>query len=306
MPHPPFQETKSSRRYSIDSASFEADALAPGLYIVATPIGNLGDITIRALATLAAADVVLCEDTRTTAKLLTRYGIRAKLGAYHEHNAAKVRPGILARLNQQAAIALVSDAGMPMVSDPGYRLALEAEANGIAVTCCPGPSAVSTALALSGLPTDRFGFFGFMPTKQGERGRLFMELANLKSTLIFFESPHRIVATLRDLAAALPDRLVVVARELTKLHEEVLRGKASEIADVLAARTAVKGEITLLVGPPAETARAASEEQIGAAIIQSLKSMAAGKAASEVARRFNMNRKDVYARILALKANERG
>ncbi|MBC8038270.1 MAG: 16S rRNA (cytidine(1402)-2'-O)-methyltransferase [Rhizobiales bacterium] len=286
------------------SAQFEPDALAPGLYIVATPIGNLGDITIRALATLAAADVILCEDTRTTAKLLNRYGIRTRLQAYHEHNAAKVRPAILARLRENAAMALVSDAGMPLVSDPGYRLAVEAAAQGIAVTCCPGPSAVFTALALSGLPTDRFGFFGFVPQKQAARNRVFTELAHFKSTAIFFESPHRIAATLRELAATLPERAVVVARELTKLHEEVLRGKAFEIAQTLAARPSVKGEITLLVGPPDETAQAASDEEIRAAIAAAGKSMAASKAASEIARRFNLDRKDAYARILAAKGRD--
>lgn len=306
MPHPPPKENKPVRRYSIGAAQFESDAPAPGLYIVATPIGNLGDITVRALATLAAADVILCEDTRTTAKLLARYGIRTRLEAYHEHNAAKVRPGIIARLKGSAAMALVSDAGMPLVSDPGYRLAVDAAAAGIAITCCPGPSAVFTALALSGLPTDRFGFFGFVPQKPGERSRVFAELANLRSTLIFFESPHRIVQTLRDLDAAFPGRAVVVARELTKLHEEVLRGQASEIAQKLAARASVKGEITLLIGPPDETAQTASEEELAAAIAEAVKSMAASKAASELAKRFNIGKKDIYARILATKGSTDG
>ena len=154
-----------SRTYHIGAAAFEAEALAPGLHIVATPIGNLRDITVRALATLAAADVILCEDTRTSAKLMERYAIRGHLEPYHEHNAAKVRPGIIARLKQGAAIALISDAGMPLVSDPGYRLVAEAVEAGIAVTACPGPSAVLTGLALSGLPTDRFCFLGFVPVK---------------------------------------------------------------------------------------------------------------------------------------------
>ena len=301
-PAPP----KPIRRYTIGTAQFEPNSLEPGLYIVATPIGNLGDITIRALATLAAADVILCEDTRNTAKLLDRYAIRTKLFAYHEHNAEKVRPGILARLKENAAMALVSDAGMPLVSDPGYRLVVEVHAAGIAVTCCPGPSAVFTGLALSGLPTDRFGFFGFVPQKHGERSRVFGELANLKSTLIFFESPHRIVETLHDLAIALPGRAVVVARELTKLHEEVLRGSALEIAGTLAARPSVKGEITLLVGPPDGKPEAIPQDVIDTAIAGALKSMPASKAASDIARRLNLNRKDVYARILAAKGNANG
>jgi 16S rRNA (cytidine1402-2'-O)-methyltransferase len=299
-------EKKLTSRYVIGGAQFESAPLPPGLYIVATPIGNLGDITIRALATLAAVDVILCEDTRTTAKLLARYGIRARLAPYHEHNAAKVRPQILARLKANAAMALVSDAGMPLVSDPGYRLAVEAAAAGIAITSCPGPSAVLNALVLSGLPTDRFGFFGFVPQKPGERSRVFAELANLRSTLVFFESPHRIVDTLRHLATALPGRSVVVARELTKLHEEVLRGQASEIAEKLAARVSVKGEITLLIGPPDEALQAGSEEEIGAAIAEAVKSMAASKAAAEIARRFNLGRKDIYARILAARGKTNG
>lgn len=305
MPHPPPRDSHPVRRYSIGAAQFEPDTLTPGLYIVATPIGNLGDITIRALATLAAANVILCEDTRTTAKLLARYGIRTRLEAYHEHNASKVRPGLLARLKGNMAMALVSDAGMPLVSDPGYRLAIEARAQGTTVTCCPGPSAVFTALALSGLPTDRFGFFGFVPQKQGERRRVWEELKNLKATLIFFESPHRIVAVLRDLATVLPDRTVVVARELTKLHEEVLRGQASEIAETLATRASVKGEITLLISPPAE-AQAVSEEDLNAAVAEAAKSMAASKAASELARRFKLNKKEAYARVVAAKGITNG
>ena len=289
--------------YLIGGQRFEAASLAPGLYVVATPIGNLGDITLRALATLAAADLVLCEDTRTSGKLMERFGIRARLSPYHEHNARQVRPEILARLAEGAAIALISDAGMPLVSDPGYRLVKEAAERGIAVTSCPGPSAVLAGLAVSGLPTDRFLFAGFVPQKQGERGKLFAELARLKATLIFFESPHRIVETLNDLATALPGRAVVVTRELTKLHEEVLRGSAAEIAAELAARPAVKGEITLLVGPP-EQPEAVSEEVLEDAITQALAAMPAGKAASDVARRFNLNRADIYQRILARKGGD--
>ncbi len=190
--------------YIIGAHRFDAEPLAPGLHVVATPIGNLGDVTIRALSTLAAAETVLCEDTRTSGKLMERFSIRTKLSPYHEHNAQKVRPQILERLSQGAAIALISDAGMPLVSDPGYRLVKEAVEQGIPVTACPGPSAVLTGLALSGLPTDRFLFAGFVPQKQGERKRLFEEFAKLKATLIFFESPHRIVETLHDIGAALP------------------------------------------------------------------------------------------------------
>jgi 16S rRNA (cytidine1402-2'-O)-methyltransferase len=268
--------------------------------VVATPIGNMGDITIRALAALAAADTVLCEDTRTSGKLMERFAIKTRLQPYHEHNAQKVRPEILARLEQGATIALISDAGMPLVSDPGYRLVKEAAERGIPVTACPGASAVLTGLALSGLPTDRFLFAGFLPQKQGERRRLLAEFAHLKATLIFFESPHRIIDTLHDLSTALPGRTVAVTRELTKLHEEVLRGTAAEIAAQLEARASVKGEITLLVGPPQEE-DAVSEEDLDAAITEALADMPASKAASEIARRFNLNRQDIYQRILARK-----
>lgn len=292
--------TEARPTYIIGANRYEAEPLAPGLHVVATPIGNMGDITIRALATLAAAETVLCEDTRTSGKLMERFAIRTRLAPYHEHNAQKVRPEILERLKHGATIALISDAGMPLVSDPGYRLVKEAAEQGIPVTACPGPSAVLTGLALSGLPTDRFLFAGFVPQKQGERKRLFAEFAKLKATLIFFESPHRIVETLHDLDEALPGRSVAVTRELTKLHEEVLRGMASGIAAELEARASVKGEITLLVGPPEED-EAVSEEDLDAAITQALSAMPASKAASEVAKRFNLNRQDIYQRILARK-----
>ncbi len=295
------QKPRSDRRYSIGAAEFEAEKLEAGLHVVATPIGNLGDMTIRGLATLAAADAILCEDTRTTAKLLERYGIRTKLLPYHEHNAAKVRPGILEKLKSGMALALVSDAGMPLVSDPGYRLVADALAAGIAVTACPGPSAVLTGLALSGLPTHRFTFLGFLPAKAGDRKRLYAEFANVKSTLVLFESPHRIVATLAEIEAAWPGRKLAVARELTKLHEEVLRGSARELRESLAARAAVKGEITVIAGPPPEHI-AVSGEEIDAAIAEALKTMPAGRAAAEIARRFDLGKKEVYARILARKA----
>lgn len=293
----------SEKSYIIGAARFEAEPLGPGLHVVATPIGNLGDITIRALSALAAAETVLCEDTRTSGKLMERFAIKTRLSPYHEHNAQKVRPQILERLAQGAAIALISDAGMPLVSDPGYRLVKEAVEAGIPVTACPGPSAVLTGLALSGLPTDRFLFAGFVPQKQGERKRLFEEFAKLKATLIFFESPYRIIETLEDAAGVLTHRSVAVTRELTKLHEEVLRGTAEEVAADLRLRPAVKGEITLLFGPPEEE-EGVSDEALDDAISNALASMSASKAAGEVAKRFNLNRSDIYQRILARKGSD--
>ena len=289
------------RSYSIGASQFEAENLAPGLYVTATPIGHLGDVTLRALATMAAVDTLLCEDTRTTAKLLERYGIRTRLMAYHEHNAAKVRPTILRALGEGQSIALVSDAGMPLVSDPGYRLVADCVANAIPVTAIPGASAVLTALALSGLPTDRFVFLGFLPTKSGERKKLLAEFMNVKATFIAFESPHRIVDALVDVAGVLNNARVAVTRELTKLHEEVLRGTALEVRDTLSARPSVKGEITLVIAPPEQNSSQASDEDIEEAIDDALKSMPAAKAAADIAKRFDLAKKDIYSRILARK-----
>jgi 16S rRNA (cytidine1402-2'-O)-methyltransferase len=286
--------------YSIGAAVFTAERLAPGLHIAATPIGNLGDITIRALATLAACDTLLCEDTRTTAKLLTRYNIRARLIAYHEHNAQKMRPLILRKLKESEAVALVSDAGMPLVSDPGYRLVQDCIADGIAVTVVPGASSVLTALALSGLPTDRFAFIGFLPVKSGERKRLLAAFASTPATLIAFESPHRIVEALHDMAEALGQRQITVTRELTKLHEEILRGTAAALAEILDAREAIKGEITLVIAPPLEGAQASAQD-IESAIDDALVSLPAAKAAAQVAKALKLPKQDVYARILARK-----
>ena len=290
------------RSYSIGASQFEAEKLAPGLYVTATPIGHLGDVTLRALATMAAVDILLCEDTRTTAKLLERYGIRTRLMAYHEHNAAKVRPAILRALGEGQSIALVSDAGMPLVSDPGYRLVADCVANEIPVTAIPGASAVLTALALSGLPTDRFTFLGFLPAKSGERKKLLTEFMNVKATLITFESPHRIVDALVDVAGVMNNARVAVTRELTKLHEEVLRGTAAEVHEILSTRPSVKGEITLVIAPPEQNTSQASDEDIESAIDDALKSMPAAKAASDIAKRFDLAKKDIYARILARKA----
>jgi 16S rRNA (cytidine1402-2'-O)-methyltransferase len=295
------QTLPTPRRYSIGASQFEAEKLPGGLYVTATPIGHLSDVTLRALATMAAVDILLCEDTRTTAKLLERYGIRTKLMPYHEHNAAKVRPAILKALAEGQSIALVSDAGMPLVSDPGYRLVADCVANAIPVTAIPGASAVLTALALSGLPTDRFAFLGFLPTKSGERKKLLTEFMNLKATLIAFESPHRIVDALVDVASTLGDRRIAVSRELTKLHEEVLRGTAMEVHKILSARPSVKGEITLVIAPPEQNTLQASDQTIETAIDDALKSMPAAKAAADIAKRFDLAKKDIYTRILARK-----
>jgi 16S rRNA (cytidine1402-2'-O)-methyltransferase len=256
---------------------------------------------MRALATLAAADAVLCEDTRTSGKLMERYGIKVRLEPYHEHNAQKVLPHILARLREGAAIALISDAGTPLVSDPGYRLVAEAVAQGTAVTACPGASALLAGLAVAGLPTDRFLFLGFPPARSGERRKLCDEVRALRATLIFYESPNRILDTLEEFQLALPGRAVAVTRELTKLHEEALRGTYQEVIAALRAKPAIRGEITLILGPAPDEEHAAGDADVAAAITEALKTMPASRAAAEVARHFGLAKADVYAAILARK-----
>ncbi len=288
-------------RYLIGASVFEVQKCPAGLYVVATPIGNLRDVTIRSLETLAGVERILCEDTRTTGKLLERYGIRTPLSPYHEHNARKVRPAILDELAGGAALAMVSDAGTPLVSDPGYRLVREAINRGVRVEAIPGPTAPLAALVSSGLPTDRFLFGGFLPVKASERQAVFDELRSIKATLIFFESPHRIRETIDDLVSVLGERPIAVARELTKLHEEILRGKAVDIAALLSSRTSIKGEITLIVGPPAEEDAVITVAEMDEALVLAAQGLPAGQAAAEVARKLGISRKLAYDRLLLLK-----
>lgn len=291
----------AERSYHIGPHRYDAQSIDAGLHVVATPIGNLGDITIRALNVLAAADYILCEDTRITSRLLERYGIRNTMKPYHEHNAENVRPAIIAALQDGKSFALVSDAGVPLVSDPGYRLVQSCIAEGLVVTGVPGASATLTALALSGLPTDCFTFIGFLPQKSKARREMLLSFKKLPSTLIAFESPHRIIDALADVAAALGDRPLAVARELTKIHEEVLRGTALEVAAVLATRGSVKGEIVLVIGPAQGEIEVIAEEDIESAIAAALQDYAASKAATIVAKNLGLKKEDIYARILKLK-----
>jgi 16S rRNA (cytidine1402-2'-O)-methyltransferase len=288
------------RRFVISGQPIAADPIAPGLHLVATPIGNLGDITIRGLATLAAADLVYCEDTRMSRRLLERYGVKVPVKAYHEHNAQKARPVILDQLKAGARLALISDAGMPLINDPGYKLVRDCIEEGLAVHVVPGPSAPLMALVLSGLPTDRFTFAGFLPNRSGARRTMLAGLAGHGATLIFFETAPRVAAALADIADVLGDPPVALARELTKFHEEVLRGTASEVAAAIAARGGVKGEITLVVAPP-EPAGMVDEGEIDEELAAALDEMSPGKAASLLARRFGVARRDLYQRALALK-----
>ena len=233
------ESTKArTRTYLLEGHPVEASPLAAGLHLVATPIGNLRDITLRALETLAAADLIACEDTRVTRRLLDRYGIATPLTPYHEHNAAAARPKLIARLAAGKSVALVSDAGTPLVSDPGFKLVREARDAGHAVTALPGASAVLAALTVAGLPTDRFLFEGFLPAKEGQRRARIVELARVPATLVLFESGPRLAAALADLAAGLGAREAAVCRELTKLYEEVRRGDLAALARDYAAAAA--------------------------------------------------------------------
>ncbi len=270
----------------------------PGtLYVVATPIGNLEDITYRAVRVLQEAGRIACEDTRQTRKVLEHYGIRTPTISYHEHNEAERSGELVARLEAGEVIALVSDAGMPLVSDPGYRLVHAAVEAGIPVVPIPGPSATLAALAASGLPTDSFHFAGFLPPKAGARARVLEDLADERATLIFYEAPHRIVETLEAIEKVMGPRPVVVARELTKIHEEFLRGTAGEVREQLAARDAVKGEITLLIGRargpvPDDTPL---EEAVEALERRGISRMDAIK---QVARKRGLSKRAVYDQLL--------
>ena len=282
--------------------SAEAEPVAPGLHLVATPIGNLGDISLRALATLAATDLVVAEDTRVTKVLLAHYGITTPLSAYHEHNAAEMRPRLLARLADGAALALVSDAGTPLVSDPGFRLVGAALEAGHPVTAIPGASAVLAALVVAGLPTSRFFFEGFLPVKSAARRQRIAELAAVPGTLVFFESPRRVADCLADLAAVLGAREAAVARELTKLYEAVRRGPLDALAAAYASEDAPRGEIVVLVGPPSDEAPAFDGAALDARLVEALRTLSVKDAAAVVAGETGQPRRKVYARALTLAA----
>lgn len=287
----------------LDRAGPAAHAATPGLYLIAVPIGNLRDITLRALDVLTAADAVACEDTRITGKLLAAYGLNKTLLRYDEHSAARMRPAILARLAAGEIVALVSDAGLPLISDPGYKLVRAAHAAGHAVSCVPGPSAVPTALVVSGLPTDRFLFAGFPPSKAKARRAFFAGLAEVPATLVFFESARRLAASLADLQQEAGDRDAAICRELTKLYEEVRSGRLSELAGACAAGPALKGEITLVVGPPDAEGPAVSDAALDAALRAALASQSLRDAVGRVAAETGRKKRTVYERALALAAD---
>jgi len=272
--------------------------LAPGLYVVATPIGNLRDVTLRALDVLAAADLVLAEDTRVGGKLLSAFGLSNRLERYDEHAAERARPKVMATLSEGGRVALISDAGTPLVSDPGFRLVREVAAAGHRVYPIPGPSALLAGLSAAGLPTDRFLFAGFPPPKSAARRSFLEELAGIRATLVFFEGGSRLADSLADMAEVLGDREAVVCRELTKLYETIVRGGLSQLA-ADPQFEAPKGEIVVLVGPGRETEATAADAD--AALTEALTRLKPADAAAEVAKALGLPRRDLYKRALALK-----
>jgi 16S rRNA (cytidine1402-2'-O)-methyltransferase len=301
-PAPPRPER--ARDYAVAGQTVAAPPLAPGLYLVATPIGNLRDVSLRALEILAAADVIACEDTRVTRKLTAHYGIATPLSPYHDHNAATALPKLIGRLAAGARIALVSDAGTPLVSDPGYRLVRAAHAAGHPVTAAPGASAVLAALTLAGLPSYRFFFEGFLPAKEAARRTRIVALALIPATLVLFETGPRLAAMLGDLAAGLGARNAAVCRELTKLHEEVRRGSLDALARAYAQEPEPRGEIVVVVAPPAAP-EPASADEVDAMLVDALARLSVKDAVEEVAGMAGRPRREVYRRALALKGGDR-
>jgi len=291
-------EKNKNSSFVVTGQEIAAPPVAPGLYLVATPIGNLGDISLRALGVLAAADVVACEDTRVSHRLLEHYGIKASLTPYHEHNAAEARPKILARLAAGEIVVLISDAGTPLISDPGYKLAREASAAGHPVTAVPGASSVLTALSVACLPTDRFFFEGFLPPKEVGRQKRIAELARIPATLVLFETGPRIAAALADLARELGNREAAVCRELTKLHEEIRRAPLDSLARDYANGAETRGEFVIVIAPPHE--QAPDTQDIDALLRGALKRASVKDAVSEVASATGVSRRDVYQRALEL------
>ncbi|RCS24866.1 16S rRNA (cytidine(1402)-2'-O)-methyltransferase [Phyllobacterium salinisoli] len=291
------------REYIIGAAAFRARPLEPALYIVATPIGNLGDMTIRGLETLAGADILACEDTRVTRVLLDRFGIARRPVAYHEHNAAEAGPKLIAALLEGKSVALVSDAGTPLVSDPGYRLVGEAKAAGIRVVPIPGASAVLAALTASGLPTDSFHFAGFLPVKQGQRRTRLEALQHIDATLVFFESPNRTAATLADMAVVFGEtRKGALCRELTKAYETVVAAPLGQLSSQFDGEDRLRGEVVLLVGPPDEAKAPTSPGDIDRLLLSLSAEMSPAKAAGEAARMTGGQKGELYQRLIALKA----
>jgi 16S rRNA (cytidine1402-2'-O)-methyltransferase len=300
-PAPAIPGSARPRTFLLGDQALEAKPLLPGLYVVATPIGNLRDITLRALETLAAVDLIACEDTRVTRKLTEHFAIATPLTAYHDHNAPTMRPQLLQRLANAQSIALVSDAGTPLVSDPGYKLVRAAQADGHLVVAVPGASAVLAALTVSGLPTDRFFFAGFLPTKSSARDERIAEFATLPASAVLFEAGSRIAETLGLLAERLGAREAVVCRELTKLHEEVRRGDLAELAAHWHAGGETRGEFVIIIAPALEAP--AGEAEVDKMLRRALADTSLKEAVAAVAAATGQPRRNVYRRALALKGD---
>jgi len=288
--------------YMIGQATFPSREIAPGLYVVATPIGNLGDVTLRALETLASVDVIACEDTRVTSKLLKHFAIATPMTAYHEHNAEKAGPKLMKMLAEGKRVALVSDAGTPLISDPGYRLVVAARGEGVDVWPIPGASAPVAALAASGMASDTFLFDGFLPAKRNARCKRLNELKNVPATLIFFESPNRLADSLADITAEMGgQRRVAICRELTKLHEEVRSGAANELAGEYAG-TKVRGEIVLVIAPPEDGEATVDADAV---LTELMEGASLSRAAAQAAEMTGLPRRQLYQRALELAAREK-
>src|SRR5580693_3660148 len=292
-------DVTDARTYALGTQTLTAPKAAPGLYLVATPIGNLGDITLRALETLAGVDIIACEDTRITRRLTERFGISGLLKPYHEHNAALVRPQILERLAQGAAIALVSDAGTPLISDPGFKLVREVCAAGHSVTALPGPSSVLAALSVAALPTDRFFFEGFLPPREAARRTRLAELSRIDATLVMFESGSRVQATLADLADVMGARDAAICREMTKLHEDIRRAPIAELARTADALE-TRGEFVLVIGPPAAGAQIMAKDQLDDLLRRQLADHSVKDAVAHAVELSGRPRREIYARALEL------
>jgi len=301
---PPPVPTQKPRFFRVFGQDIPAREAPSGLYLVATPIGNLGDVTLRALETLASVEAIACEDSRVTRRLLERYAIATPLLTYHDHNAETARPKILGRLNAGAAIALVSDAGTPLISDPGFKLVQAAQAAGHAVSAVPGASAVLAALTASGLPTDRFFFEGFLPSRESARRARIDQLASIPATLVFFETGPRIAAMLDDVAAGLGGRPAAVCRELTKLHEEIRRGDIAALALAYRDGAETRGEFVVVVGPPAKSEPVEAADLDGM-LKRTLATASLKDAVEAVAIATGQKRRIVYQRALALSKSKR-
>ena len=273
---------------------------SPGLYLVATPIGNARDITLRALDVLEAADYIACEDTRVSGKLMSIHGIRKSLIAYHEHNADKVRPRLIEDLEKGKTVALISDAGTPLISDPGFKLVRACHEKGLPVYPLPGASSVMAALVIAGLPTDRFLFAGFSPAKQGARRTFLEDLKTIDATLVLFESAKRIAACLADAADVLGEREATVCRELTKLYEQTRNGTLAELASQYGEEATPKGEIVLVIGPPGKAAPL-DQDSIDSQLLKALTQYKINEAAALVAGATGLTKRDLYQRALELK-----